>query len=299
MEADEPRVQAARRFRRLIYGEHWIGRPERGQLETVARIERRHLRAHHRRLFTARRALIAVWGTSIRGDVAPVARPAAVTSWKPRCPADPWPPPSSPPAATASPFRADRQQVHLCLGHLGLRRKDPDFAAVCVLDHILGTGPGFTNRIAARLRDAEGPGLLGARQPIRLGRPLPRDVLGLHRHQPDKVDRALVGFVQEIRRIRDELVTPAELELAVDYLVGSHALGFERAGRRVTYLINRERMELPADELEQLPRRFAAVTREQVREAAHRHLRPEHLCLAGGGPIDERGLRRSLERALT
>ena len=37
-----------------------------------------------------------------------------------------------------------------------IRRNDPDFYALSVMDHILGTGPGFTSRIARGLRDEQG-----------------------------------------------------------------------------------------------------------------------------------------------
>lgn len=297
VDADDPRIQTARRFRRLIYGDHWLARSERGELETVQRIERKDLRAQHRRVWTARRALIAVCG-----DVDPeqVARQfdRRLRDWTPGA-VPTLPPPQFPAGGhRVAAFKADRQQVHLYLGHLGLTRRDPDFAAVCVLDHILGTGPGFTNRIAGRLRDAEGLAYSVHASQFDSAGSYPGQFCAYIATSPDKVDQALRGFAEEIDRIRREPVTAAELELAIDYLVGSHAMGFERASRRVTFLVTSRRMELPADELEALPRRIAAVTVEQVQAAARRHLRPEHLCLAGGGPVSERGLRRSLSRAL-
>lgn len=297
VDADDPRLQAARRFRRLVYGDHWIGRPESGELETVARIDRRHLRAQARRVWTARRALIAVCGDVDPGEVR--ARfDRRLRAWKPGQPAN-LPALDLPTGRHAvAAFEADRQQVHLYLGHLGITRRSSDFAAVCVLDHILGTGPGFSNRIAARLRDAEGLAYSVHASQYDSAGVYPGMFTAYIATSRAKVDRALRGFVEEIRRIRRELVRPEELALAVDYLVGSHAMGFERAARRVTYLINRDRIELPVDELERLPERFAAVTREQLRDVAQRHLRPEHLCLAAGGPIGERELRRALDRAL-
>ena len=48
---------------------------------------------------------------------------------------------------------AAREQVHLYVGHLGIRRSDPDYEALVVMDHVLGTGPGFTNRISRKLRN--------------------------------------------------------------------------------------------------------------------------------------------------
>ena len=58
-----------------------------------------------------------------------------------------------------------REQVHVFLGHVGIRRSDPDFYALMVMDHVLGSGPGFTSRIARRLRDDEGVDAAAAERP--------------------------------------------------------------------------------------------------------------------------------------
>ena len=49
-----------------------------------------------------------------------------------------------------------REQVHVFLGHLGIRRTHPDFYVLSVMDHVLGTGPGFTSRCSRKLRDEQG-----------------------------------------------------------------------------------------------------------------------------------------------
>ena len=47
-------------------------------------------------------------------------------------------------------------QVHVFIGHLGITRKDPDYYTLLVMDNVLGTGPGFTDRLSANLRDRQG-----------------------------------------------------------------------------------------------------------------------------------------------
>src|SRR5205814_9462001 len=49
-----------------------------------------------------------------------------------------------------------REQVHVFLGHAGIRRTHPDYYTLSVMDHVLGTGPGFTSRCARKLRDEQG-----------------------------------------------------------------------------------------------------------------------------------------------
>ena len=41
----------------------------------------------------------------------------------------------------------DKSQVNIYVGHLGVKRNNPDFYSLLVLDTILGSSPGFTSRI--------------------------------------------------------------------------------------------------------------------------------------------------------
>src|SRR5207302_7176784 len=47
-------------------------------------------------------------------------------------------------------------QLAFYMGHPGIRRKNPDYYKLLVMDYVLGTGPGFTDRLSARMRDREG-----------------------------------------------------------------------------------------------------------------------------------------------
>ncbi len=285
VEHDDPRTQAANRFRRLVYGEHWLGRPLYGSLESVPRIERRHLLAHHRKHWCARRALIAVCG-----DVDPetVRRfvDRRLRDWKPGTQAPPFEEKFPARAPRVDAFPAQRQQVHVYLGHLGVRRADPDYPALVVLDHVLGTGPGFTNRLSRRLRDELGLAYTVYANIHSSAGLLPGTFTAYIGTSPRHVGTAVRTFLAEMQRIRDEPIDEAELELAQSYLVGSYALGFERAARRVSYLVTSERFGLPDDHLEQLPGLFSAVTRDDLVRVARKHLHPKDACLAASGPID-------------
>ena len=39
-------------------------------------------------------------------------------------------------------------QTHVYLGHLGITRTNPDYYKLLVMDNVLGTGPGFTDRLS-------------------------------------------------------------------------------------------------------------------------------------------------------
>jgi len=187
-------------------------------------------------------------------------------------------------------FPASRQQVHLFLGHLGIERSDPDYAKLCVMDHVLGTGPGFSSRITRILRDELGLAYTVHAAIHASAGVLPGTFTAYIGTSPENLATAFDGFRREIRRIQEELVEREELELAKSYLTGSFALGFERASRRVQVLISAHRNHLPEDHLAQLLASFAKVTRDDVREVARRHLFPDASCLVGAGPVTKREL---------
>ena len=293
VERREPRTQGALLFRRLVYGGHWLGRAIYGTPETVAGIEPADLRAFHRANWVARRAVIAVCG-----DVDPQAVrrrfDALLARWKPGTPYEPEPPGLPPRSQRLGVFHASRQQVHVYLGHLGIRRSDPDYARLVVMDHVLGTGPGFTNRISRRLRDELGLAYTVHASIHSSAGLLPGTFTAYIGTSPQHVRTAIDGFLAEIRRIQQEPVGEEELELAKSYLIGSFPLGFERASRRASYMVSAEVHRFPPDALDRLLASFAAVTPEDVLRVAREHLHPAASCVAAAGPIDRAELARWL-----
>jgi zinc protease len=293
----DPRVRGAQLFRGLVYGSHWLGRSEAGSPETVRRIARTDLARFHARQWCGKRLLIAFCG-----DV-PAERVRRLFERRlasfPAGTALPPPDLSFPPrAARVQTFAAERQQVHVFFGHLGITRTDPDYPALTVLDHVLGTGPGFTNRVARILRDELGLAYTVHASIASSAGVLPGTFTAYIGTSPEKLATALAGFERELLRIQEELVPPAELALAKDYLLGSFALGFERAARRVQTMVSAERNGLPDDHLERLVHAFAAVTAEDVRSAARAHLFPRQPCLVVAGPVKKSAVARLLARTL-
>ncbi|MFT5287024.1 MAG: zinc protease, partial [Planctomycetota bacterium] len=284
VERDDPRSQTGQLFRKLIYGDHWMGQTVYGSLESVERIQRKHLVAFHAKNWCPTRAVIAVCGDVDPEEVRKLFN-RKLRTWKPKAKLS-RPSLSFPDRAPRfDVFAADRQQVHVYFGHLGVCRDDPNYTALVVMDHILGTGPGFSNRISQKLRDQMGLAYTVHADIHSSAGAFPGMFTAYIGTSPQHLELALRGFIEEMHRICDELVLESELELAQNYLLGSYALGFERAARRSNYMISAERFGLPADHLSRLPDKFAAVTAEDIRSAARACLFPAQPCLVVGGPI--------------
>jgi zinc protease len=299
-EAD-PRVQVGRLFNTLMYGNgrdgtSGIGRPRRGTFESVSGIERDDLVRWHAETWVASRTIIGICG-----DLEPEAvrdhLESALAGWRTGVAAPPIDDRFPPRTTRIATFRAEREQVQLLAGHLGIRRLDPRYAACVVMDHVLGTGPGFTDRISKRLRDEEGLAYsVSATTAASAGR-----VEGVFQASiatsPDKVAAALAGFVEEMERIRTEPVTPDELHLVKQYLSGSFAMGFEKTSRRASQVVTAARLGLPEGHLDQLLDDLLNVDAEAVLACAHDVLDPRALSVAVAGPLDEATVRAHLDAA--
>jgi zinc protease len=296
VERDDPRAQGEQLFRRLVYGKHWLGRPGSGTIASLSKLKRGDLVRFHREAWLASRAVIAVCG-----DVDPEHVRALLdkrlAKWRTGVDLVTTPPVFPAVGTRSKTFHADRAQVHVHLGHLGIRRNDPDYVPLVVLDHVLGTGPGFTNRISKKLRDELGLAYTVNAAIHASAGILPGTFSAYIGTSPQHVATALEGFCAEIVRVQEELVSEEELRVAQDYLVGSFVLSFQRASRRAAYLVNAERHALPPDHLERLPREFAAVTRDDLRRVARAHFHPHAVCVVAAGPIKHAELARAVEHA--
>jgi zinc protease len=285
LERDDPRQQGGLRFRKLVYGDHWLGRAAYGDLASVARIGPADLRAHRAANWVGKRTVV-----SVCGDVDPARVKRAferrLATWGSGTLLATTPPDFPPIAPRVDHFRAERQQVHLVLGHLGIRRSDPDYAALVLMDHVLGTGPGFTNRISRRLRDELGLAYSVHAAIHSSAGILPGTFTAYIGTSPQHARTAIEGFQAEIRRMQAEPPGADELELVKGYLLGSFPLGFERASRRASYLVAAELHGFPPDHLTRLLHEFAAVTPEDVQRVARKHLHPEASCIAASGPLE-------------
>ena len=294
VEAEDPRSQGARRFKRLVYGEHFLGRPLYGDVESLARIQAEDLRRHRAQYWCGKRLLIAV-----AGDVDPVEvhrhLDRALAGLEPGTPFERTDTRFPARSERVDVFERERNQVHVYLGHLGVTRTDPDWVPLVVMDHILGTGPGFTNRITKRLRDQLGLAYTVHADIHSSAGLLPGTFTAYIGTSPENLGVAIRGFRDEMRRIQDEPVTLEELDTAKSYLVGSFAMGFERAARRAGYLVQAERFGFPADYLAELPRLYARVGIDDVQRVAQRHLFPDACAVSAAGPVSKERLASLLD----
>jgi zinc protease len=101
---------------------------------------------------------------------------------------------------------------------------------------------------------------------------------------PDKRERALEGIREQLARLRDDLVSTAELEGAKAHLIGVHAIGLQRRQSLAATMVLDHAYGLSAESYLRYPEEIGAVDARQVRELALSYLDPAAEVVAVVGP---------------
>lgn len=270
-EADtRPDAIAGKRFTQALYPNHPYGNV--ATQESVTKITRDDLVAFHKAYYTARGAVV-----SIIGDVSRSEAEAIAVQLTEALPAGegvaPLPVVTLPQRETIK-LAHPAVQSHIHVGLPAMSRSDPDYFALLVGNYTLGGG-GFVSRLMKEVREKRGyaysvystfaPRVLPG--PFQIGlqtkREQAQDALKV-------VDEVLTTFLAEGP-------TAQELAAAKKNLIDGQALRIDSNAKLLGYLSLIGFHGLPLDYLDRFPRQVAAVTRDDVKAAFRRHVKPEHL----------------------
>jgi zinc protease len=176
----------------------------------------------------------------------------------------------------------DKAQADVLYGYAGnLRRSDPDFYRVMVMNTILGGGTGLTSRLATNVRDRLGLVYgIYANTDASLGAGPFMVQFGAN---PQNVDKAVAEMQRLISVAREQGFTRAEVESAIAYITGSYAVTLATNGAVAGQLLVGEIYGLGLDYIQKRNSYYGAVTVEQVNEAAKKYLRPGQGTLVVAG----------------
>lgn len=280
---DDPRAVAGRRFRAEVYGKHPLGRPPHGTRDSVSRLRPKDLRAFHAEFFRPANGYVAAAGPDTPEKMLAQMR-KAFAGFRGKAPGHPPMPTVELPARSRDVHvPMAREQVHVYLGHVGVRRSDADYYVLSVMDHVLGTGPGFTSRCSRKLRDEQGLCYAVSAGITPSAGEEPGTFTAYIGTSPEHRQKAIDGFLAEIERIRREPPSAEELADVQAYLTGNFVFGFERNSNLAAYAIRAKRFQLGFDFLHRYPDLIRAITGDQVLAAAQKHLQPEHMVTVSAG----------------
>ena len=280
---DTPGVRASETLQALLYGRsHPYGRPAKGTIETVERLSRADLVAHHADRFRPASQTVVVVG-EVGTDEAIELVEHAFGNWR----AEPASEPPVPPVPD-HPVRLERRielpekpQSEIAYGFVSINRLDPTYCSHWVMNTVLGQF-GLGGRLAENIRERQGmayyayssfdPSLGPGPLVIRAG------------VDPANVERAIAAIDHEVGAFGREGATDQELSETRRFLIGSIPRMLENNAGIATFLQTVEFFGLGLDYDRRLPALIGAVTREDVDRAAATVLDPSRACVAVAGP---------------
>ncbi len=286
----QPDTRATMVFREIVYGGHPWGRSSLGNRQTVTALTREACVTFHRKVFVPNNTAVALVGdfdgAAIVEEIkkltagwkrAEIAKPHAGNVDKPQGFVE---------RILTMPASA---QLHFYLGHVGVRRANPDFYKLLVMDYVLGTGPGFTDRLSAQLRDREGLAYTVSANISSSAAEEPGVFTCYIGTDPKNYGLVKQRFLLELNRIRDEPPKAHEVEDAKQYLLGNLPFNFTTNAQIAGQLLVIDRFQLGFGYLAQFRQAVSAVTAADVQAVARQYLDPGRMALVAAGAIDAKG----------
>jgi zinc protease len=280
---DNPAAMAMHALFEMLYpDQHPYGRPAKGTVDTVSRIERKDLLAFHHARFSPS-TLMAIIVGDVDRERAASAGGRIFGNWQAPVPGEialAHPPANRSRRERIIPMM-NKAQADIGYGFTTIVRSDPDYYACTLMNNALGQY-GIGGRLGDSIRERQGmayyvfssfdANVVEGPLVVRAG------------VNPANVERAIASIDEEIRRMAAEGLSPEELADCKQYLIGSIPRLLETNGAIATFLQTAEFFGLGLDHDLRLPQLLDSVTLEQVNAGARRTLDTNKASVVVAGP---------------
>jgi len=264
---DNPAGLVFRAFAEALFGDHPYHLDMVGTPDSLSRLGRDDLAAHHARFFPPGGATLAIIGDVDPAQAVREARrhfDADRRAGEPPPGVEPWQPPSKPVVV----HRAKEQaQAHFVLGYAGVTIEDPDRFALEVLATVLG---GQGGRLFLDVRERRG--LAYSVTALNLEGVEPGYFAVYAATAPQRLEETVAAVRDVLGSVRDAPLPDAELARARHYLVGAHDIGLQRIGALASTMAFDEAFGLGYDAWRSYADGIRAVTAADVQRVARRIL---------------------------
>ena len=277
---NDDQALCARYFIKDLYAQHPYAHAPDGDRTSLMRITAADLAAFHRKHFVGGNLVFAAHGDITLEELA-----AAVVRHFGALPPGKSAGPN--PLAIRAPVapqgwridivdKPDREQVQIMFGHIGVPALDADFVPLMIATSAFG-GHGMTSTLMDEVRTKRGLAY-GAYMQVsqRLGRGASVGWVSSAR------GNAIVTLKLVLRLyvgLMEKGLTDAQLTHARTFLAGSYASEMDDPERRLDARVTAEMTGLDSDFVDQLPRRIAAASDAQIRDAIKRHVHARDLAI--------------------
>lgn len=180
-------------------------------------------------------------------------------------------------------FDLDIPQSTIRFGRQGLLRKDPDFIAATVVNHVLGGGV-FSARLFREVREKRGLAYSAYSQLAAFDHGAM--FIGSTSTKNERAAESMDVIETEIRTLAEKGPSEDELDKAKKYLIGSYALRFDTSTKIASHLTHLQTDGYDVDFLDERNKLIAAVSMDDAQRAAERLLdKGELLVVVAGRPV--------------
>jgi zinc protease len=269
---------ASQRWWQLAFADHPYGRPVNGTLESLPTVTIGDLKDYAHRVMARSNLKVAVVG-----DIDAEAVKVMLDRVFGALPAQP----DLKTVANVAPqglgrrvvVKVDVPQTVVTFGGPGIARKDPDFMAAYIVNHILGGGA-FSSRLYQEVREKRGLAYSVHDSLVWLNHSAL--FLGGTATRADRASETLDVIDKEIHRLAEEGPTANELAEAKAYLNGSFVLNLDTSSKIAALLVQLQLDGLGIDYFTRRPEMINAVTLDDARRVAKRMLNGGMLVTVAG-----------------
>ncbi|MGZ5842897.1 MAG: M16 family metallopeptidase [Xanthobacteraceae bacterium] len=268
------------RWWQVAFADHPYGRPVNGTLESVPTVTIADLKDYTHRVLARGNLKVAVVG-DIDAETVKVMLDRVFGGLPAQPELKPVPNVSPQGLGRRIVVKVDVPQAVLAFGGPGIARKDPDFMAAYIVNHILGGGA-FSSRLYQEVREKRGLAYSVYDSLVWLNHSAL--FLGGTATRADRAGETLDVIDKEIRRLADDGPTADELAKAKAYLNGSFVLNLDTSSKIAALLVQLQLDGLGIDYFTRRPEMINGVTLEDARRVAKRMLDSGMLVTVAGRP---------------
>ena len=175
----------------------------------------------------------------------------------------------------------DMTQAKIAMGHLGIRRDDPDYYPLVIVNQILSGS--FGARLFNNIRSKQ-----GLAYDVHGGVGLQWDYPGMAllsmSTKTETTGKGIDALIAEARNMVDQPPTDEEVASAKASILNSFVFSVDSPAKLLGKYMTYEYYGYPSTWLREFRQGIEKVTTAEVRRAAHKHLRPEEFAILVVGP---------------
>jgi predicted Zn-dependent peptidase len=275
MDEDNPDYLVHETFTQNFWKNHPLGRPILGTVKTVSSFTQATVFSHHARRFTPENLVFSAAG-HLRHDefVEQVEKKFGGLKPAGERTVDTEPHPATYPHITLK-KKKSLEQVQMCLGMPAPAIDHPDRFGLYLLNNMLGGG--MSSRLFESIRENEGLAysIYSELSPFR-----DTGSLSIYAGMSlDKTERVLALTLAELRRLKQQAVSPSELKRAKDQMKSNIVLGLESSSSRMSNLARQQMFFGRFLPVEEIVREIDRVTPDDTLRLANSLFQPELLAL--------------------